>query len=176
MDDSCTFMTLDEAIVHAQEVYEKDTTTKCALNHLQLAEWLKHYQSLLKTDTTAMKEILAEDPNTSPALLVELFEYHNYIVKMLVCANINTPVDLLVKAADMIENNRKNHCILTGLSKNPKLPQDKLIQVYMDSYKYGFCNNDAKYIRKNVKQNPSFTKEMNQEITRTRAIEKIHRG
>lgn len=41
-------MTLDEAIIHAEEVYErlKDKCIDCANEHKQLAEWLKDYKEI----------------------------------------------------------------------------------------------------------------------------------
>ena len=41
-------MTLDEAINHAEEVYEKlkDYCPDCANEHKQLAEWLKDYENI----------------------------------------------------------------------------------------------------------------------------------
>lgn len=34
-------MTLDEAIIHAQEVADRQGCTECGLQHLQLVKWLK---------------------------------------------------------------------------------------------------------------------------------------
>lgn len=41
-------MTLNEAIIHAEEAYErlKDECIDCANEHKQLAEWLKDYKEI----------------------------------------------------------------------------------------------------------------------------------
>ena len=41
-------MTLDEAIKHTEEVYEKlkDNCPNCANEHKQLAEWIKDYKKI----------------------------------------------------------------------------------------------------------------------------------
>lgn len=41
-------MTLDEAIKHAEEAYErlKNSCPNCANEHKQLAEWLKDYKNI----------------------------------------------------------------------------------------------------------------------------------
>ena len=44
MNDVCELLTLDEAISHAEEVYQ--STSVCALQHGQLAEWLTDYKKV----------------------------------------------------------------------------------------------------------------------------------
>ena len=47
-------MTLDEAIIHAEEVADRcdvtDGDSKCSVEHRQLAEWLKELKTLRKQD------------------------------------------------------------------------------------------------------------------------------
>ena len=40
-------MTLDEAIRHCEEVYQKCSNRECAEDHKQLADWLKQLRRLL---------------------------------------------------------------------------------------------------------------------------------
>jgi len=60
-------MTLDEAIIHAEEVGDElfnewnktdnQGCFDCSMEHKQLAEWLKHYKELLKELDIAPKSI-----------------------------------------------------------------------------------------------------------------------
>lgn len=52
-------MTLDEAIIHCEEIADRcdvtDGNVKCANEHRQLAEWLKDYKRLLKESEKVKK-------------------------------------------------------------------------------------------------------------------------
>jgi len=39
-------MTIDDAITHAMDVYNKASCEKCKLDHMQLAKWLEELKQL----------------------------------------------------------------------------------------------------------------------------------
>ena len=54
-------MTLDEAIEHAEEQDEIDGVCDCAMEHRQLAEWLKELQEC-RTKVSEMEEYITKTP------------------------------------------------------------------------------------------------------------------
>lgn len=53
-------MTLDEAIIHAEEV-SKDKCSKCAEEHRQLADWLKELKALREAQWVSVNDRLPKD-------------------------------------------------------------------------------------------------------------------
>ena len=71
-------MTLDEAIVHAQEVADKGCE-QCARDHQQLADWLKELKKLREVGWHPASELpeLNEYGNSEPVYVYALYGTNN---------------------------------------------------------------------------------------------------
>lgn len=84
-------------------------------------------KKLSKDEDVEIRELVAENPNTSADILDELANDFDYMVRMKVCHNLNTPINTLLTLS-----NDKNISVRESVSANENTPKEILEKLYSE--------------------------------------------